>query len=997
MNDLVSRAQATTRHQRRIPVRPGSWWRLTAGDWLQIGHGDKAVPVPADTILLCDDVDFVDGDPHSVHLVLPPGLQADEDIQRRSPRGWSLLVAELVEKAKPVEEEVALAARQGEIDALNGAIQEETTAINGTQKTVAEIATGPTPAGLLDADATASSAESRQRQVQANQTLLTTRAARIAQASTEIAERATRIQTISARIAVYYQERALAAQASIKPVQDFVSRLGEKIDTISLYLGTTIGLTKIVDGAGAPADARLKIFQSMLYMDEELLTHLLDGGANIDDIDDFHKRLAEDGSLRDRIFGGVRGVVLMRARRYQKKWPDIHGFDLRQIYRLMEAEELDEKVFLMIRDGERIWRLDLPDYMQDIEKLFPTPDDLEAPYRKSRWWRDDPAQRIGQDSIEYAKAVETFRQLALQYERLLLILWGLHDRLQLFGPLGVNDPRNFADPGFQNDHIDMVMDGQDLLGGNRPAFHEFAAAKNGKVQPGSRIIAIWRHLVNHDSAPKWVEFDSKTYREIYNIRFPDPVSIATVKTVGGKLVVDAPVTREVWREGDCSTRHMNIQVPLHQTDRYRVNTTAPPYLVLDDVDPRDLDHYINSRTARKDYLAYMALFTQARNVLRAEEREDAPAIRALIDLGLPEAAARAGARSWRAGHKGRPAPAPQDKDFAALTTIARDLVAGPADPDLARAAADAMQAQGRRPLRLVRDGRGDLIGYAQPASAETAEMIDVLGSWPYVVRQKLRTDRQGRMTASDGAELPVATAAAPGETLLAEFAPWPTMPGFNLTAAVMRRRIKAILEVAETRSRILEQVLFDHDVEDRDWCAMALTMLADKADRSKQVPNMALVVPVGVVVSNKDGKARARIVVHRQNMLDWFASREKTRPAAIQTIEMLYRYADRRIERLPAIGGPVREQLDIVPIAKLGNDFFEQVEGDGVGILDPEDELFSVRSLNIDECLDHWSAADDAKPLFENYEHVWFNRPVVQRIVQRLRPDAPAPDMAMEQ
>lgn len=619
MSDNLPAVRGTTPHAREeraaISVRPGSWWR-TKKD-LKSHHGRTA---PAGSILLCTDVEYAHGAPHTIHLRDTPASRSDDDIRRGRPvSGWQMLYDELVSEYEPVSEADALASRDREIAALGYEIGEIQADIQTRQHDLQQIAASvPTgPAGLLGAGDEAD-VEGRQEMAVRMRESLEQRSAEISRISAEITASAEQMQARSTRLSAYYEERGIAAAASIKPVAAVAGRIMEQVDTIGLYAGTNVAADLIIDGASAPADAPLHLFQRKLFLDEELLIHLLDGGADFEDVDTLFERLRDDPALVQRIFGAPRAAILMQPRRRKKERITAPGDIGATIDRIMREQE-DERAFMLVRDGERVCHVTLPDFLSSAPRLFPTPDDIDAPYRRRSWYRDEPDRVIGQDDLGYAKATEEFRQLALMYERFLIMMWGLHDRLGIFGPITEGSGyTNFADPGFQQENFRLVMDDQALIGPNRPAWRDYVKQQNARLRPGSRIVAFAHRLITPEIASHVVSYDSRTHRENWKARPVEPISLATVRRSGADLVVDIEIAREVYDRSSYEYRQRvtKLAVPLnHPSQRGETG-----YIVIDAIDSRDLDFYLDSRSQREAYLDYAAIVIEVRDLLRAEQR-----------------------------------------------------------------------------------------------------------------------------------------------------------------------------------------------------------------------------------------------------------------------------------------------------------------------------------------------------------------------------------------
>ena len=952
MSDNLPAVRGTTPHaseeRAAISVRPGSWWR--AKRELQMPYGPS---VSGGSILLCTDVEYAHGAPHTIHLRDTPASRSDEDIRRdRSARSWEMLYDELVTEFEPVTEAEALASRDREIAALGYEIGEIQTDIQTRQLDLQQIAASvPTgPAGLLGAGEQTDVEGRREMAVRMRESL-EQRSAEISRISAEITASAEQMQVRSTRLSAYYEERGIAAAASIKPVQAVAGRIIEQVDTIGLYAGTSVAADLIIDGASAPAGAPLHLFQRKLFLDEELLIHLLDGGADFEDVDTLVERLREDPALVQRIFGAPRAAVLMQPRRRKKERITASGDIGATIEKIMRERE-DERAFMLVRDGGRVWYVALPDFLSSAPRLFPTPDDIDAPYRRRSWHRDEPARVIGQDDLGYAGAVEEFRRMALLYERFLIMMWGLHDRLSVFGPIMEGSGyTNFADPGFQQERFRLVMDDQALIGPNRPAWRDYVKQQNGGLRPGSRIVAFAHRLITPEIAPHVVSYDSRTHRENWKARPVEPISLATVRRSGADLVVDIEIAREVYDRSSYEYRQRvtKLAVPLNHVSQ----SGATGYIVIDAIDSRDLDFYLDSRSQREAYLDYAAIVVSVRDLLRAEAAEDAPAIEWLRSATMDshtgktaeeiEAAARASARLWRAGNRGNATPAPGTPEFER----ARDaLLAGvwtslglDAHRDLVPAIVQLVEGEtGAAPVRIVRDAKGRLIAYAPSNAAAVGEAAEMLGGcWPFVDRHVLDVDGDGRVTIQSSTQIqPIA--GAPGETVIDELGDMPTL--------VTKQRPNVLKALLEEYQLVLERPELARCMGQPD--ERQAEVIARKARAAILAPDGSMldrghvVMPIGVRATR--AKNRDEILVQAvclaADSIDFLASFDGARPHAINTIRRTARHPEVHLARMVKPTGRVPFSL---AYTDLTADFVEQCRGH----LDDRAPIFRADDIRI--------------------------------------------------
>ncbi len=861
-------------------IMPGTWWRS------KVAHsgGYSVSDIPAGTILLCVAVEFAHGSPHAATLNVPPSA-VDEDFLKRgygynSLSSYRMKVDELEENYEFVPASVAHAEREKEVQAIMAQISADQEGLSELQSEMSRISVSAiNPIGLLNGGDGASQLPPEQRmQIALSiQDDVTKRASSLSEISQKIEVRAAMMQNKSRRIAVYHQERAAEAMASITPIQQVAARIMEQVDTIGLYAGTSVRVDLLKDGNSAPAFEKLHIFQAKLYMDEELLINLLDGGADCTNYKDFVMALQSDETLVERIFGAKRSVVLMQPRRNMKErhvsFGDMGVAEaLSAIQEIITKQEIDREAFLLIRDGDRIWEVTLPYFLNNVDRLFPTPSDLSAPYTDHRWYIKERAQRIDETSINYAKSVEAFRQMSLVYERLLLVLWGLHDRMNIFGPIMDGLNTSFADPDFQRERLNLVMDDQNVIGyGNRPSYNVFMAAENKKLKPGSRIIANFKNLFTHRTNPKYVDYDRKSFQPIFKVNFCPAVGIATTRRDGSDIVTDAHISwRDRWVDGDFDRRVFKAKAYLNHS----LNNTSYDqlsYFVLDEVHHEDLDYYLNSRYERRNYIKYVAILIEAKRVLKLEAEQDQPVTdwlykqidSARLDRSTAELklAVMKTIRSWRATNKGNPPPHPGTVEFEKIKSALMDglwkFLGTTYDAGVEDRIETAVQEIGGDILQITSNTSAGIKVYFQDGDDtilphEVGFAKSILGEWPYIKRADVKLSSSGDVTLNHVKYIR-SNDLKPGELVTREFKDIPNLKAAH-SADILLDMISGFKALIESSTSKTNTILNPN--RPTDAMANELLNAAIKAAVSRKgyKSRALLLAPVGIGQVFDDGE-----------------------------------------------------------------------------------------------------------------------------------------------
>lgn len=137
-------------------------------------------------------------------------------------------------------------------------------------------------------------------------------------------KRAENMAALLSGLAPYYAERGAVAIARSKKAMTYVATLSQGIASLQLYTGDGIDVMPVSEGADAPTDEPLTLFQGKRFMDEELAVW-----ADVDDSfdwtsqDEFFKAMATNPALRDQVLPTPRSVVSMAVTRRHIDYSDV--------------------------------------------------------------------------------------------------------------------------------------------------------------------------------------------------------------------------------------------------------------------------------------------------------------------------------------------------------------------------------------------------------------------------------------------------------------------------------------------------------------------------------------------------------------------------------------------------------------------------------------------------------------------------------------------------
>lgn len=295
------------RIERFQPLQPGHYWRSTKNT--QDGQGNE---IAAETVLLLKSIKYVDDETHTI--ILHPHPSSGQ-------RGtYNFLVNDFLAAFDPEPDgklvrEREMADIQREVNGLQEEMQQ------GQQDPAALIelarqhgyddsapsspcsASTDTPITALVATGSPEEHLAAVRHQMANQTALATARANYLTGMTGKLSKA--IQ----KLTPFYEEMGVVAMAQCEDVLAMAKTIMRGVDTLGLYTGKDVEVNQLCDGVEPPAGTPLSMFQRKLYMDEESLINIVEGGADYRDLGAFAKELSTNPALIERIIPAPRGVL----------------------------------------------------------------------------------------------------------------------------------------------------------------------------------------------------------------------------------------------------------------------------------------------------------------------------------------------------------------------------------------------------------------------------------------------------------------------------------------------------------------------------------------------------------------------------------------------------------------------------------------------------------------------------------------------------------------
>lgn len=561
----------------------------------------------------------------------------------------------------------------------------------------------------------------------------------------------------------FFSEQAAAALAATEDVRAYVTDLLRGIESLDLYVGKGVQVQTLREGASAPADVPLTFVQKKLLMDEELAVWAaIDEAFDVESDAVFVQALREHAPFVEQIFPTPRCVLVMATTHRHIDY----GHELTNAL----MEEQNRKVFLLVRDGDNVYRVysSVETHLR-AARLFPTKDEHEGIFKGL----DGTTTRF--EDISYTDRMAEHELFALHYRRFLILACGLDHRLKLFGTFYPGPASMaFLSMAFQERYCRFLYDddASTQIAGpqSRPKLLEWIASKNAYLRSGSRVLCNWTSLLTPDSAPGVCK--ASGYRSERKVDVLEGPSVKVAFKDGKDLCVQVQASRERRRNEDAQAFQARVALTAYKPNKWDGVSDEMPFLVLDAVTLDELRWYLHHRASRSNQILYIRLFKRAMAFIERELAEQAQA-RASLRAALVGASlvpeeqcddiVQRAVTAWQAANRGQSLPnfhegasGEQAKAWKALLDQMFLLVRQGSAP--VQPAGELALASLRRPLRLAVTGKGKYVLYA---SANDSERDDRGQPFAWVHRSVLEIGKRGkaREASSGWVRLPRNTAA----------------------------------------------------------------------------------------------------------------------------------------------------------------------------------------------------------------------------------------------
>lgn len=602
----------------------GEYWKITLkGEENSLLSSFK---YKQNDILLISMVNIVDGQIHSVEFAHHPKVKHLYQSDRKNTR---LLIDDFLDCFIHVLKEEAEEDRQQDLQKINEEIKklQEELSLGYVDPETNESAVAFIAASItLDNQGGSNLPITTQISIESIEEKTKKIQALAEKQSTFIQTKSTAISANAMLLSRYYAEKADCGVASLGKAMNVVTKLQKGVETIKLFNGDGVSITMLKDGKMADENEPISFYQRLLYLDQEFFYNMASGGAGFEDFENFTMALSINNELIERIAPSSRSVVLMQSRKHKKEYFTPEQWDKNPFGCLSEQaekNELNAVKFLVVRNGERLFRIDSPAF-QSVERLFPTEQEINDCYRSDRYsgrfgGTQEYDDLISYNDIKFIEARNKHDDKTTFYKRIILVLWGIHLKDNtVFGDFVMaRNGKAWLSSSFQ-EQCQFIHDDEDALDFMGESINKYFQEQNDLIQAGSQIIFREKAL-DCDSFPKGVACGER-----HDYLFKKPVNgvslgksngeffIGTVKMKDGEFVVDV-----------LSRNHRRYDSVPTNSEFYPTKANRGTWLVTDGLEPEKINYLFNSRKQREQYEQYGNLLLAAKVIAVKIENEQA--------------------------------------------------------------------------------------------------------------------------------------------------------------------------------------------------------------------------------------------------------------------------------------------------------------------------------------------------------------------------------------
>ncbi|CAH7411069.1 hypothetical protein VCHA53O466_50254 [Vibrio chagasii] len=305
------------------------------------------------------------------------------------------------------------------------------------------------------------------------------------------------LQDVMANVFSIKEEEAKAIIGQASNMMDSVGDVESKLEQLTLYMGDNVTVHKIVDGKESSNLSKVTLFSTMIYADEEMLTHDIFSEGDFDhwEFEAFYKRLQDEREFMERILPTERCVVVVRPRRNQRYYSECPFTN-----QAMNNGNFDS--IMLVRDGELVSAIYSTITYQ--QQMFPTQAEMDNFFSSIKDAED----------VRLTDAQRNLKKRHDMYSKVAAILQGIVDRQDaggdvVFGQLPEHIySGSFFDPQIVARNIDFIND-EDFLIGQHEVLNDVSGwlgkhfTRDHKVND---FIYFNREIISEHSVPSAYHF-----------------------------------------------------------------------------------------------------------------------------------------------------------------------------------------------------------------------------------------------------------------------------------------------------------------------------------------------------------------------------------------------------------------------------------------------------------------------------------------------------------
>ena len=404
-----------------------------------------------------------------------------------------------------------------------------------------------------------------------------------------------------------------ALQAAMAPLQQMVAQATEMIWTVNLYLGRDEEIVMLRDGKPAPVGTTLSVRQAVLAADEESMVSAEEGGIDAQKIDEFDEWLLASPAHLQQVLPEEKGVVVFMPRRQRKEYGNA--------FEQASMDQANQQSYWLIRNGERLYRMKTDFNVGNT--LVPKSDEFVKFFVERSFnfeTHEYETVQLQPGSYAWIKAEEHSDARRRHHMRAALILQGLIDRTPVFHPLPPGGLNLLKIDDYEAGKVRVIMDAENLLGEGTEPFKDWLKRLNGELTLGMRITGNFQGVAWREANRRERDYTRHSRISPGGASVPESGKLYQIeeKLPHGNLRFRYERTDEIWDQRNWEVRKSEKRASclISPSDEF--------ILPFDLVTIQEMQHYLQLRTERHNYVEMVPLLKSAIAAKQAEEDQEEP-------------------------------------------------------------------------------------------------------------------------------------------------------------------------------------------------------------------------------------------------------------------------------------------------------------------------------------------------------------------------------------